>query len=104
MSITTVSSANCINYCTPAFPSGIFSIQRVQFAGIDNSSEALFGESFPAYENFTGVSTNVIRGNIYPITVTASGLGTTNVFYVNAFFDWNTDGDFLDAGEQINLV
>lgn len=103
MTITTVSSTNCINYCTPSFPTGVFSIQRVQFVGIDNSSAAIYGESFPAYENFTGVSSEVIRGNTYPITITASGAGTGNTFYVNAFFDWNKDGDFLDAGEQVNL-
>jgi hypothetical protein len=103
MTITTVSAPGCINYCTPNFPSGVYSVQRVQFASIDNSSDAIYGGPSPTWENFTGISSEVIRGNTYPITVTASGAGTGNTFYVNAFFDWNNDGDFLDASEQVNL-
>lgn len=38
----------------------------------------------------------LIRGQTATVVVNSSGAGK-----VNAFFDWNNDGDFLDAGEAI---
>gem|GEM_PF-2304680 len=90
-------------YCTPDFPTGVYSITRVQFGSIDNSSASISGGTVPDWENFTYITTNVTQGNTYPITVTARGLGTANIFYINAFFDWNNDGDFSDSWEQYNL-
>jgi hypothetical protein len=39
---------------------------------------------------------DLYRGTIATIDVTASGQG-----YLNGWIDWNGDGDFLDAGEQV---
>ncbi|MBV2246227.1 MAG: hypothetical protein KUL83_03630 [Lentimicrobium sp.] len=39
---------------------------------------------------------DLYRGSTATISVTASGQG-----YLNGWIDWNGDGDFLDAGEQI---
>lgn len=44
----------------------------------------------------------VERGEIYQLSVSGNTNGAT-LHGIRAFFDWNSDGDFLDAGETINL-
>jgi len=38
---------------------------------------------------------------IFPVTVTVHG---ASFGLLNAWFDWNNDGDFLDSGEKVNAV
>ena len=71
-------------------------ISRVQFNAINQNS----GSS--TYSNYTGVSTTVNRGSAYTLTVTVSKNAGWNQ-YIRAYFDWNRDGDFADAGEYYNL-
>lgn len=87
-------------YCTPTFPSGTEPICRVILNTIDNSTSCLTSAS--AYENYTTISTTLIPGNSYSITV----YGNTNGNYtnhINVYFDWNDNGVLDDAGEGFYL-
>ncbi|MFK8055637.1 MAG: HYR domain-containing protein [Saprospiraceae bacterium] len=73
-------------------------ISRVQFAGIDNSS------SKEAYKFFDQVApASVIPGSSATLDITP-GLSwaqyQTDLFFT-AYIDWNRDGDFDDAGEEV---
>lgn len=89
-----------ISYCTPASTGTGFPITNVNFVNINNST------SNPAivYEDFTSIISPaiVLKGSTYSLSISAIGLAP-NTFYGNVFFDWNHDGDFSDAGEQIDL-
>ncbi|NNK60242.1 MAG: HYR domain-containing protein, partial [Flavobacteriaceae bacterium] len=98
----TTAGAACSNEgCTFDFDF-VSPITKVTFATIDNPSSA--STSSPSYENFTPISTTVSEGSTQSLRVEAN-TGTTGsvaerTLYVNAFFDWNQDGDFTDAGES----
>lgn len=87
------------DYCIPTtidnttYPMGII---RVQFNTIDNSSPTVNN----IYENFLHISTNLKRGNTYPITIT----GFNYVQGIRIWFDWNQDEDFDDSGEMFELT
>jgi chitodextrinase len=71
-------------------------INRVQLGSINNLSGNNGG-----YGNFTALSTNLVRGTSNTITITP---GWTSAVYSEAYrvwIDYNRDGDFLDAGEQV---
>jgi chitodextrinase len=70
-------------------------ISRVQLNTIDNSSGAQF------YSDFTSISTTLIKGNQYTITVTPTWTGTVYNEAYSVWIDYNRDGDFNDAGEQV---
>lgn len=72
-------------------------IGRVQFNSIDQASGAGSG----GYTDYTGTSTNVSAGNSYTLTVTPTWTGTVYSEGYAAWIDWNQDGDFNDAGEQV---
>jgi len=69
-------------------------ITNVKFNSLDNTSTGT-----TSYENFTGLTpTTVYRDQSYSLNVKGNTGGNVNYYYT-AFFDWNQDGDFLDAGE-----
>ncbi|MEW5675008.1 GEVED domain-containing protein [Flavobacterium enshiense] len=90
-----------LSYCTPSFTSAVEPISNVTFNTINNSSANVCGAG-TSYENFTAVSTNAFRGFSYTLSVTANTCGNWTD-YIYAYFDWNRDGDFVDAGESYNL-
>ncbi len=71
-------------------------IGRVQFGTINNPSTGTAG-----YENFTAISTNVVRGTANTITITPSWTSTVFNEGYAVFIDYNQDGDFADAGETV---
>lgn len=82
-------------------------IGRVRFAGIDNAP----GGELPvtsnttannSYTDFTSLTGTVRQGEPYLLTVNIINK-STSVFttYVTAFVDFNQNGSFNDAGEQI---
>lgn len=82
-------------YCAAGATSTAFEkISRVQFNTIDNSSTSTAG-----YENFTAISTTVIQGQVIPMTVTISGPFSSDQVLV--WIDFNQNGSFTDAGEQV---
>ncbi len=72
-------------------------IEHVQFATIDNSSAV-----GPTYSDYTSISTDIVQGESYPITIT-NGLHYSGD-QMGCWIDWNYDGDFDDADETINIT
>ena len=70
-------------------------ISRVQLNTIDNSSGAQF------YSDFTNISTFLRKGTAYTITITPTWPGTVYNEGYSVWIDYNNDGDFEDAGEQV---
>lgn len=81
-------------YCS-AIPQGaIDSITKVQFAGIDNSSDPYSEQSNEYYLDKVG---EVYQGSQYPFVLEANT--NTGYDYASVFIDWNQNGIFTDAGE-----
>ncbi len=70
-------------------------ISNVQFNTINHSS----GKT--QYSDFTNVGTFVEQGLSYPITITPTFSGTIFNEYFTVWIDYNQDGDFEDAGEEV---
>jgi chitodextrinase len=71
-------------------------INRVQLGTINNLSGNNGG-----YGNFTSLSTNLVRGRSNSITITPGWTSTVFSEAYRVWIDYNRDGDFLDAGEQV---
>jgi hypothetical protein len=74
-------------------------ISRVEIGTIDNSSACTDG----GYHNYTASSTTVEIGTDYPVTIT-NGLAAYPNDECGIFADWNQDGDFDDANENITVI
>ncbi|MGM0581417.1 MAG: GEVED domain-containing protein [Bacteroidota bacterium] len=72
-------------------------IGRVQLGSIDNSS----GAASSGYADFTSQSTDLGKGDESTITVTPEWTGTVYNEGYSVWIDYNQDGDFDDAGEQV---
>ncbi|MEM5563459.1 GEVED domain-containing protein, partial [Psychroserpens sp. AS72] len=73
-------------------------ISRVQLGDIDNISGS------QNYSDFTNISTVLRKGTTHTITITPTWNPTVyNESYV-VWIDFNKDGDFIDAGEQVVTV
>ncbi|WP_298340617.1 M14 family zinc carboxypeptidase, partial [uncultured Algibacter sp.] len=85
-----------LNYCASASTdvSDEF-ISRVQLNTIDNTSGAQF------YSDFTNISTSLEKGNQYSISITPTWTGQVFTEAYSVWIDYNRDGDFEDAGEQV---
>ena len=70
-------------------------ISRVQLNTIDNSSGAQF------YSDFTAQSTTLTKGSQYTVTITPTWTGTLYNEGYSVWIDYNRDGDFTDANEQV---
>jgi len=87
---------NC--YCTSTATSTADSrIDRVQFGTIDQVSP----NTCQTYTDYTSVSTNVIIGQTYDLTVTQGSCGGQYTRYGRVWIDWNQNGLFTDPGEQV---
>ncbi len=87
-------------YCSPTPFTYVEPITLVNFAGINNPSPA--ATTGIPHEDFTTIVANVDTDASYPITIKGNTGGNwTN--YIRAYFDWNQDNDFLDAGESYDL-
>lgn len=97
-SITFTTTAVQLNYCASNGNSVADEyISRVQVGTIDNAT----GASSGGYGNHTSISTNATKGASVNITVTPTWTGTTYSEGYSAWIDYNQDGDFADAGEQV---
>lgn len=81
-------------YCSAVSQWGTDAISKVQFAGIDNSSDPYATTPSEYYLDQVG---EVHQGKQYPIVLEAN----TNFGYdyATVFVDWNQNGSFTDAGE-----
>jgi hypothetical protein len=96
VNVTTL-AATTVTYCTSQGNSTADErIGRVQFGTINNASTGTAG-----YENFTAISTNAVRGTANTITITPTWTGTVYSEGYAVFIDYNSDGDFIDAGETV---
>ena len=96
VNITTLANA-AVTYCTSQGNSTADErIGKVQFGTINNTSTGTAG-----YENFTSISTNVVRGTSNTITITPTWTGTVYSEGYAVFIDYNNDGDFADSGETV---
>ncbi len=85
-----------LNYCDSASTNvNDEYISNVQLNTINNSSGAQF------YSDFTNISTTLTKGEQYTITVTPTWTGTVYNEAYSVWIDYNRDGDFNDAGEQV---
>ncbi|MEZ4777187.1 MAG: M4 family metallopeptidase [Bacteroidia bacterium] len=71
-------------------------IQRVQLNTIDNASGSGGG-----YSNHTNISTDLTKNTSYTITITPRWTATVYPEGYSVWIDYNQDGDFADAGEQV---
>ncbi len=72
-------------------------IGNVQLETINNASGAGSG----GYSDFTSISTSLAKGSAYTISVTPTWTGTTYSEGYSVWIDYNQNGDFTDAGEQV---
>jgi hypothetical protein len=85
-----------LNYCSSASTNvNDEYIGRVQLNTINNASGAQF------YSDFTAVSTTLTKESQYTISITPTWTGTVYNEGYSVWIDYNRDGDFADAGEQI---
>ena len=84
-------------YCGPLIGEATYPITNVNFAGINNSSNASINVG-EAHEFFLNTKATVKKGTTYPITLSGTGEGN-NRFGYTVYIDWNQNGSFLDAGE-----
>jgi chitodextrinase len=96
VSVTT-SAVATLNYCTSASTNtNDERIGRVQLGTINNPSTGTAG-----YENFTAISTNLVRSTANTITITPTWTGTVYAEGYAVYIDYNQNGVFTDAGETV---
>ena len=88
-------------YCTPTGTGNTYPISNVTFAGINNTTSAAVTAT-PYYQDFSATFGNVIAGQTYTFTATATGFAG-QPFGVYVYFDWNNNGDFTDDGAPITV-
>jgi hypothetical protein len=87
-----------LNYCAANGNSVVDEyISNVSLGSINNST----GASSGGYADYTSQSTNLTQGDNYTITVTPTWTGTLYNEGYSVWIDYNHDGDFSDAGEQV---
>ncbi|MDH7444114.1 GEVED domain-containing protein [Aquimarina sp. 2201CG14-23] len=89
-----------VTYCAATGNDGPEGVTNVAFAGINNSST----RNATGYDDFTSISGNVNAGTNYNLRVNIAGYNGGGSDEIYAFFDWNIDGDFTDAGESYTLT
>ncbi|MGL6037940.1 MAG: reprolysin-like metallopeptidase [Soonwooa sp.] len=88
-----------VEYCTATAGNATYeSISNVTFADINKTSTATVG-----YEDFTSVVGNVTKGTSYDFTAKYTGTSFSSD-QVIVWIDYNKDGDFDDAGEQVLIT
>ena len=96
---TTAAASPVITYCTPQGIQGSFSqdpngITNVTMGSINNST----GIETNNYGNYSNLVTTVARGAVVPVSITyATGFS----YNTKIFVDWNNNGNFDDAGEDV---
>lgn len=100
---TSSASANAVltvtvSYCTPASTSSSVYISGITSEGnLNDVSNAPTGYSAGGYRNYSNIiiATQVAGGGI---NIDINLVGTQ---FIRGYVDWNGDGDFTDAGEEI---
>jgi hypothetical protein len=94
----TASCTPSITYCSlQATNTGFEYISNVTVGTDINNTTGSSG-----YQNYPTPVANINIGSVAPLSVTITGGFTSDNVY--AYVDWNQDGDWLDAGEQISIA
>lgn len=96
-------------YCTPTFLSPCDAgtalvVDHFALTGSSGSISNLNSDcSTGGYGNFTAMNCSVTAGASHAVVVRGVQVGGGSYFpsYLAAWADWNQDGDFIDAGEQV---
>ncbi|WP_438710507.1 M14 family zinc carboxypeptidase [Aquimarina muelleri] len=95
---TTNGNPNPTNYCASNGKSTADEyISNVKLRTINKTSAAATG----GYSDFTAESTELSKGSNNTITITPTWSGTVYNEGYSVWIDYNQDGDFTDAGEQV---
>ena len=95
--VTVTTLANTVTYCaSQGNNTADERIGKVVFGTISNTSTGTAG-----YENFTALSTNVVRGTAYTITITPTWTSTIYKEGYAVWIDYNGNGVFTDTGEKV---
>jgi endonuclease I/chitodextrinase len=96
VTVTTATTAS-LAYCTSKGNSTADEkIVKVTIGTLNNTSTGTAG-----YENYTALSTAVTRGSSYQIVITPSWTSTVYNEGYAVWIDYNQNGSFTDAGEQV---
>ncbi|WP_394759363.1 M4 family metallopeptidase [Flavobacterium sp.] len=96
VSVTTL-AGSAVTYCTSASTNTADEkIGKVVLGSINNTSTGTAG-----YENFTALSTNLVRSTANTITITPSWTSTVYSEGYAVWIDYNKNGLFTDAGELV---
>lgn len=90
------SACNGLTYCAPLGDSGLEWIESFEMGSINNTSGNSNG-----YGDFTDQSTDITKGLFESFTCTPGYPGSSFTEVFTVWIDFNSDGDFNDAGEQI---
>jgi GEVED domain/Secretion system C-terminal sorting domain/Fibronectin type III domain len=95
--VVNVTTLNAVGYCLPQSSSFIvYIINNFKFNTINNNNSASFN-----YGDFTNISTEAKRGTAYNLSITPQSFSGDRTFGYSVWIDYNKDGDFTDAGEQV---
>jgi len=99
ISVTTTAPV-VTNYCASQGNSTASeNIASVVFNTINNTTSSGSG-----YVDYTSISTNVSKGSTYTITITPFWANRKFKEGYSVWIDFNADGDFNDAGEQVMTI
>jgi len=78
-------------------------ISLVQIGSIYNLTDGTDtdGDGIAGYDNFTSQTAVLLNGSTYTLSVTIDAKAND---YINAWVDWNDNGDFTDANESYVVV
>ena len=82
-------------------------IEDVQLSGDNFNIQNNTAGSADFYEDYTAsMYADVTQGQIYTIDITAGNMGfpSYDPQAINVYIDFNIDGDFLDAGEDLGVI
>lgn len=91
------------NYCTPSVSAGydaLVHFTNISFVGTlnDTSNNSTYSSSPRGYQDFSGLATLATQAQGEGVNISTQ---TTSRGYMKAWVDWNKDGDFADAGEDV---
>lgn len=89
-----------INYCIPSGSNNLRYIDRVRIGSINNNPSGT-GYSPNGYADYTGQSTDLIQGETNVQTTVDMNVNTSGSYGMSIWIDWNIDGDFNDAYENV---
>ncbi len=92
----TTSGSVTVTYCTTKGTTTYEYINKVVLGSISNTSGNNSG-----YADYTALSTSLVAGSSASIALTPGFTGSSYTEYWTVYIDYNHDGDFTDAGEQV---